>query len=114
MRRGFTIRYWLALFATVALTTGYLYHRDLTSQYVDFRARERQVRVLEQDRDALQRQEEELREHLEGLDSDPVEIEAASRSKQSLVREGETIYRVVLESEDAPPADHGVQHCPDT
>ncbi len=110
MRRGFTIRYWLALIATVALTTGYLYHRDLASQYVDFRARERQVEALEQERDALQRQGRELREHLEGLDSDPVEIEAASRNKQSLVREGETIYRVVLESEDAPSTDHGVQH----
>ncbi|GMV99153.1 MAG: hypothetical protein AMXMBFR84_02920 [Candidatus Hydrogenedentota bacterium] len=87
--------YWLALIGAVSLAFGYAYHRDLWTQYDDLSDSENQVRVLEQEVEARTQLEEDMKERVESLGQDPVEIEAKVRS-EGQVKEGEKIFRIQL------------------
>jgi len=97
MRSG-TLWYILAFLALVGLVGLYGRQRGLLERYDTFEQSERRVHRLERERDTLRNSQEELREYLQDLHSDPVEREAEIR-RHGMVREGETVYKVVLEDE---------------
>ena len=105
------MRYWLALVLAVIFAVGYAYQRDLRGLARQSRTSREDVRRLQEDLDALQDTEEELRLRVEGLTGDPVEIEASIRRSKNLVREGERVYRIELEEDtgDAGASDPGNQ-----
>lgn len=94
--------YWLALVAVVALMAFYGHERGLHIAYEDFQASDQKVRSMEEQRDGLERHEAELNKRLSGLADDPIEMEASVRKTKGHVREGETIYQVILPDESSP------------
>ena len=82
----------------IALTGVYLLHRDIAAQYNFYQQNETYVRTLHKDYESLQQEERRLQAHVDGLKSDPVEVEADIRRQKSLVRPGERVYRVELGS----------------
>jgi cell division protein FtsB len=106
--------YWIALAVVLALCVAYAYQRDLYGLYRHRQSSEIRVRELRQELDELEQREQQLTERVNGLDSDPVEMEAAIRRNKNLVREGEKVYRIELEADPAEPAQQGVRHKPDT
>jgi cell division protein FtsB len=94
--------YVLALMLTIGLTVAYVVHRDLQGRY-DFYLRSTEyVQGLQAQLDALKQEEERLKTRTEGLDSDPVEMEADIRRDKNLVRPGETVFRVDLDAATSP------------
>lgn len=88
--------YWLALLVLLGLTAVYVSQRDLEGLYLQYRQSGQQVEVLRQKADALNEKEARLKERVDHLESDPIEMEAAIRQRKNLVRPGETVYRVEL------------------
>lgn len=77
----------------------YAEQRDLARLHLEYRDASSRVErsaahleTLEADAAALQRRVDYLR-------SDPLEVEAAVRSEKKLLREGETVYRIILPDE---------------
>ncbi len=91
--------YWIALAATIAVSAIYVDKRGLRELYDSFEQSAHEVRLLEKELDRLKTEESGLRRRVEGLESDPVEMEAAIRQRKNLVRPGETVFRVTLTDE---------------
>ena len=74
----------------------YVGYRDLPGLYNVYRNGELEAesaqRVLQEEKAKA----DELEAHVAGLDSDPVELEAAMRRNKNVVREHETIHRFQL------------------
>ena len=107
MHRRIGIGYWLGLAMTVALTAAYAYERDLYGLYLLHLDRGRQVAEQRRELEQLELQEQRLRQRVDRLNTDQVEIEALIRRDKRLVREGETIYRVRLPQDDLRPVAQG-------
>ena len=88
--------YWLALLVLLGLTALYVSQRDLEGLYLQYRQSGQQVEVLRQKANTLKEKEARLKERVNHLESDPIEMEAAIRQRKNLVRPGETVYRVEL------------------
>ena len=96
--------YWVALGAFLALVAGYVHWRDLPGRHRQYLQSGETVRGLSREADRLKQETEELRRRVEYLGSDPVELEAAIRRSENLVREGETIYRIEgIDGSNDPP-----------
>ncbi len=88
--------YWLLLGAVVVLSLAYADRRDLIGLYHAFVESREEVHALEAQVDALEEEVASLEEEVTRLDDDPLEVEAASRQGKSLVRDGETVFHVVI------------------
>lgn len=88
--------YWLALVLMAVLLVVYVQRRDFYGLFEDYRQSEGQVESMQGQLDTLEAQEAELKIRVENLNDDPLELEAAIRRSKSLVRDGETIFRVEL------------------
>jgi len=86
----------LALLVLLGLTALYVSQRDLEGLYLQYRQSGQQVEVLRQKANTLKEKEARLKERVNHLESDPIEMEAAIRQRKNLVRPGETVYRVEL------------------
>ena len=90
------VRYWIALVAVVGLLAGYAYHRDLLGAWKKLENSDGETQQLREQEAGLKAQRDSLKATVEGLSSDPVEVEASVRRNKNLVREGETVYRIEL------------------
>lgn len=88
--------YWLALVLMAVLLVVYVQRRDFYGLFEDYRQSEGQVESMQGQLDTLEAEEAKLKIRVENLNDDPLELEAAIRRSKSLVRDGETIYRVEL------------------
>lgn len=102
MSRMTTRWYWatVALFAVALIA--YARQHNFLDLYAGYNYSKQEVQQLEQRLEALQEQEQALKQNVEDLDNDPLAVEAEIRRSKGLVREGETIYRVELPSSLAP------------
>jgi cell division protein FtsB len=94
MRRQSRWFYFLSLILAISLMYVYVQRRDLYGRYQQYQQERDEVKALRGQLDASSKEESRLKDHVVGLDKDPVEIEAAIRRSKHLVRDGETIYRV--------------------
>ncbi len=86
--------YWVTLLLAVAFAVFYLEQRDLPGRYLN---QQHEIGLLNEQREGLRKLENErdrVRRRVENLNTDPLEIEAAIRSRKRLVREGEVVYRL--------------------
>ncbi|MEK7794993.1 MAG: septum formation initiator family protein [Candidatus Hydrogenedentota bacterium] len=93
--------YWLALAFILGAVVFYAQQHDVFGLYDQYQESERAVQELDERLSAATAEEAVSREHVEHLERDPLEIEAAIRDGKGLVRDGETIYRVELPLESA-------------
>lgn len=93
--------FWLALVVLVGLLAAYVQRRDLYRLHGNYVESEDEVERLHTRLEVLNQEEAELDKRVDGLDSDPLEMEAAIRRSKNLVRQGETIYRVELPEDRA-------------
>mgnify|MGYP003802429347 FL=1 len=82
--------------AVVGILVGYAYHRDFSGSWEKLQANKRAIDQLRQQEIHLKAQRDEIKKSVDGLSSDPVEMEESVRRNKSLVREGETVYRIEL------------------
>jgi len=94
-------KYWLAILVLVGLLALYAQRRDLYGLYQAQRQGEQRVEVLQKELADLEQEKDSLQGHVQRLDADPGELEAASRRTRDLVREGETVYVIPL-PQDTP------------
>jgi len=94
MFRRFSTSYILAFLIVTGLTVGYVVHRDLAGQYNFYKENEEYVRTMREQLRILTAEEQRLQQHVEGLTSDPIEVEADIRRNKGLVRPGERIVRI--------------------
>ncbi|MCC6699040.1 MAG: septum formation initiator family protein [Candidatus Hydrogenedentes bacterium] len=94
MFRAFNAGYILVFLAATGLTVAYVVHRDLAGQYDFYKQNEDYVRGMREQLQTLASEEQRLRERVDGLTSDPVEVEADIRRNKGLVRPGEHIIRI--------------------
>lgn len=92
-------RYWLMLAVIAAASAVYVDKRGLVDLYENYQQSAHEVQVLQNDLERLRAEESGLRRRVEGLENDPVEMEAAIRQRKNLVRPGEIIFRVTLTGE---------------
>ena len=86
------IWYWLILLLAIAVAAMYAESQHLRERYVQLQ-RETEDRALQQEGVRNLQAEKELQEkRVEGLVTDPLEIEAAIRGSKRLVRDGEVVY----------------------
>jgi len=85
----------------VGLLAFYAQRRDLYGLYQTQRDSEQRVEVLQKELAELEQEKDSLQGHVQRLDTDPGELEAASRRTRNLVREGETVYVIPL-PQDTP------------
>jgi cell division protein FtsB len=93
-KKKLRIWYWLTLLLAIAVAYMYADSQKLQERYVQMQ-QEKVDRA--QQRKSVQelRQQKLLQEkRVEGLVTDPLEIEAAIRKSKRLVREGEVVYRL--------------------
>jgi cell division protein FtsB len=102
MFRSFSKGYILVFLVATGLTVGYVVHRDLAGQYNFYQENEEYVRTMREQLRVLTAEEQRLTERLEGLTSDPVEVEADIRRSKGLVRPGERILRIEPVDAEAP------------
>lgn len=88
------ILYILLFIGCAALAAAYAVQRDLQGRFEERRQHQQAVEAARQQVDALDRELEQHKARVEGLDNDPVEIEASVRRVRQLVRPGETMYRI--------------------
>lgn len=93
------LSYGAALAAVTAASIAYIDVRDLKSLFDRSQRNSETVRRLEAERARLEAACAALEERVEGLASDPVEIEAAIRTGKNLVRRDEQVYRIALPDE---------------
>jgi cell division protein FtsB len=96
--------YWLALVVVVGLLCVYAQRRDIPSVYSNYLESEDKVRKLEERLPKLEAQREQLERSVGDLGVDSLELEAAIREGQGLVREGETVYEI-----ESPPSEPVLQ-----
>lgn len=88
------ILYILLFIGCAALAAAYAVQRDLQCRFEQRRQHQQAVEAARQQVEALDRELEQHKARVEGLDNDPVEIEASVRRVRQLVRPGETMYRI--------------------
>lgn len=93
------IWYWTALVLLLAGAWVYVDRRDLTRHFETARDSHSQAEALRQELHTSAESVRRLEARVEHLQGDPVEMEAVARHNKNLVREGETIFRVVLPEE---------------
>jgi len=100
------VSYAVAIALLVSVAYWYVGYRDLFGLYDTYRNGEIETENLQRVLHEEQARAETLEAHVAGLDSDPVELEAAMRKNKNVVREGEKIYRFELapERRDRPAA----------
>ena len=86
--------YWLALAGVAVLTAVYADRRDLARRYDEYRRNEAGIEAKRLECEALEQRIQASRQRVDSLGNDLLEIEADIRRNKSLVREGETIYRI--------------------
>jgi cell division protein FtsB len=98
--------YAVAISLLVSAAYWYVGYRDLFGLYDAYRNGEIETENLQRKLEEDQAKAETLEAHVAGLDTDPVELEAAMRKNKNVVREGEKIYRFELapERRDRPVA----------
>lgn len=94
--------YWLATALFAVGLTVYAKHHDLMGLYVGYQYSEREVRDLEVRLEVLKAEKAALNKSVQGLNADPLEMEAAIRGSKGLVRKGETVYRVEIPEDYVP------------
>jgi len=98
LAQGMNVReigwYVLVLVLVALATLWYVERRNLIGRYMDHQNREGQIRAAVEHGQALEQKIQASRDHVEHLNNDPYEIEAAVRHKKGLVREGEKVYRI--------------------
>lgn len=92
----------MVFLVATGLTVGYVIHRDLAGQYTFYQENEEYVRAMREQQRALTAEEQRLTQRVEGLTSDPVEVEADIRRSKGLVRPGERILRIEPVNAEAP------------
>lgn len=92
----------MVFLVATGLTVGYVIHRDLAGQYTFYQENEEYVRAMREQQRALTAEEQRLTQRVEGLTSDPVEVEADIRRSKGLVRPGERILRIEPIDAEAP------------
>lgn len=102
MYRSFNRGYILVFLVVTGLTVGYVVHRDLAGQYNFYKRNEEYVRSMREQLRVLTAEEQRLQQRVEGLTSDPVEVEADIRRNKGLVRPGERIYRIEPADAETP------------
>jgi cell division protein FtsB len=94
----------LAYLLTVALAAGlvcvYYQHRDLKGRYHALQQNQQTVRAAQEEVKKLESEVEASQKRVDGINKDPVEMEATIRRIKQLARDGETVYRI----EPTPPA----------
>jgi cell division protein FtsB len=88
-----------ALVALIAMAGLYIERRELVRVHLEYRESAGKAERLESRLADLEAEAAALERRVEYLQSDPVELEAAVRAEKKLLREGETIYRIVLPDE---------------
>lgn len=91
--------YWITLCALMALMAVYAQRRDILGLYETYVHSEEQAQAFDSRLSRLEGEETQLRETVEDLDTDPLEVEAAIRRSKGLVRKGETVYRIEVPNE---------------
>lgn len=94
--------YLLALALYLVGLAGFAKYHDLGGLYVGYQYSEGEVRDLEERLESLKAERALLSSSVQGLGSDPLEMEAAIRASKGLVRAGETVYRIELPDDYAP------------
>jgi cell division protein FtsB len=102
MFRAFNKSYILTFLVITGLTVGYVVHRDLAGQYNFYKENEEYVRTMREQLSILTAEEQRLQQRVEGLTSDPVEVEADIRRSKGLVRPGERIVRIETVDAETP------------
>jgi septal ring factor EnvC (AmiA/AmiB activator) len=97
------IAYALALLLLAGASGAYLVHRGPWERLDGLRESQKQVDALERERTLLEQRRDRLQRRVEGLKSDPVEVEASIRRSKGLIREGERIYRIPLPGDTPAP-----------
>lgn len=92
----------MVFLVVLGVTVGYVLHRDLAGQYTFYQENEEYVRTMREQLRTLTAEEQRLTERVEGLTSDPVEVEADIRSSKGLVRPNERIVRIEPAEAEAP------------
>jgi cell division protein FtsB len=92
----------LTFLVITGLTVGYVVHRDLAGQYNFYKENEEYVRTMREQLSILTAEEQRLQQRVEGLTSDPVEVEADIRRSKGLVRPGERIVRIETVDAETP------------
>ena len=82
--------------------SAYARHHDLMGLYVGYQDSEREVSELKVRLESLRVQEAALNSSVQGLDTDPLAMEAAIRRSKGFVRKGETVYRVEIPEDSVP------------
>ncbi len=95
------ILYILAFIGCAALAAAYAVQRDIHGRYEAQRQHRQAVDAARQQVESLERELVQHKERVEGLDHDPVEIEASVRRVRQLVRPGETVYRIIEEDAES-------------
>ena len=95
--------FWFALVLMAILVISYLQRRDFPGLHQSYLDSEIEIGRLRVQLESLRDQEQRLGKQVMNLDSDPLELEAAIRKGKNLVREGETIYRVILPQQSRAP-----------
>lgn len=106
MKKGRRL-YWLTLTLAIMLALAYVVHWDLYGRYAAHQESENATEALLRQVDTLERERDKIQRRVQDLDTNPLEIEAAIRSRKRLVRDGETVFRVELPAgpeHDTPPA----------
>jgi len=88
--------YWVLFILFLAGLAVYAAQHDAPALYAGYRHSGHELSALEARLELVREEEQALRNNVDELDGDPLEMEAAIRESKGLVREGETIYRVKL------------------
>jgi cell division protein FtsB len=91
--------YWIALLLLAMGAYFYADQRGFNQRIDEARRSHEQVEELRGELRAAEAAVARLEDRVEYLHGDPVEMEAAVRRNKNLVREGETLFRVVLPEE---------------
>ena len=91
--------YWASLMILLAAAYFYVERRGFAERIEAAQHSHEQVELLRGELRAAQGTVSQLEARVEHLHGDPVEMEAAVRRNKNLVREDETLFRVVLPEE---------------
>ena len=97
--------YWIAMAFVLLGLTAYANYHDLIGLYFGdqgYQHSEREVYELALRLESLKAEETALNSSVQGLDTDPLAMEAAIRRSKGFVRKGETVYRVEIPEHSVP------------
>lgn len=113
MKKTSTFWYLVALLVVVGLTAAYATRRDLFDRYQSFLKSEEAVSAAKSGLHELKAELESSTVRARELESDSLEVEAAIRRINRLVREGETVYHFEQAPEPEPqPGEGGEEESP--